>query len=292
MREIAIGLEPAHAMDILHRDLKPDNILIDTAGRSWIADFGLAISEDEQVHHRRELAGTPPYMSPEQIQGKIDFLDPRSDVWALGVMFYELLTGKLPFNGKNRKAIAEQICEMDPRPLHQRAPGLLTESMNEVFLRCCAKKPSDRYATVAKFVEALDQLAHDGLCEQNLQGQTVLSVAELIEGAGPLLPRRSAIESARAIGSLQASERTERATARTAASTVQDASPSRSLDWRWLSALIGLIGIGVVAYPLLFRPELRTTVAEESTELPSTPDRVTGASPRPNPLGDGSKEKP
>ena len=74
-------------------------------------------------------------IAPEQIQGRVDFMDPRSDIWALGVMLYEMLTGKLPFNGKDRKTLTDQICELDPRPLHQRAPEHLTESMNDVFQR-------------------------------------------------------------------------------------------------------------------------------------------------------------
>lgn len=171
INDIAIGLEPAHRKEILHRDLKPENIMIESSGKCWIADFGLAISEDEQQKQTRELAGTPVYMAPEQIQGRVDFLDPRSDIWAIGVMFYELLTGKLPFNGKTRQALTEQICEMDPRPLQQRAPGHLTEEMNEIFLRCCAKKPADRFATVGELADAIDHLIAGGLSEVNIHGE-------------------------------------------------------------------------------------------------------------------------
>lgn len=173
LRDMALGLEPAHAQEILHRDLKPDNVLIDESGQAWIADFGLAISEEEQEGCPREFAGTPPYMAPEQINGRIDFMDPRSDIWALGVMYYEMLSGKRPFRGKDRRALKEQICELDPRPLQQRDPGRLTEAMNNIFLRCCAKKPSDRYATVRELADDLDDLIASGLSDQNVVGKSM-----------------------------------------------------------------------------------------------------------------------
>ncbi|WP_160148074.1 protein kinase domain-containing protein [Rubripirellula obstinata] len=172
MRDLAIAMAPAHQLDILHRDLKPDNVLIDEKGNAWIADFGLAISENEQTSQRRELAGTPPYMSPEQIKGRIDFLDPRSDLWAFGVMYYELLSGKLPFRGKCRASLTEQICERDPRPLQQYAPKILTDEINQVFAKACAKQPSDRYSTMVEFAEALDDLLDVGLSDQNILGES------------------------------------------------------------------------------------------------------------------------
>lgn len=248
MREIAIGLAPAHAMDILHRDLKPDNILIESTGKVWIADFGLAISEDEQFAQDRELAGTPPYMSPEQIKGRVGFLDPRSDIWALGVVFYEVLSGKLPFNGKSRKAISEQICELDPRPLHQRAPGLLTQSMNDVFRRCCAKTPSDRYTTVGEFVEALDQLALQGLSSQNIHGDTT----ELF-GSFASDPARRMLGSAsdsvnRFPSGTHRDSHTVRSSTRLSSESLIDRLPAALAGRKWLVSPVVLTLAAIVAY--------------------------------------------
>lgn len=155
MYHLGLGLMTAHRQDMLHRDLKPDNILLDVNGVPWIVDFGLAISEQEQVGRRRELAGTPPYMSPEQIRGRVDFMDARSDIWALGVIYYELLSGGLPFAGRTRDQLAEQICQRDPKSLHQRDPDRLTEDMDALFRRCCAKEPSQRFASVDELSNAL-----------------------------------------------------------------------------------------------------------------------------------------
>ena len=168
MRDVAVALASAHRQGIYHRDLKPDNVLIDGNGVPWIADFGLAISESEQAQRKGEIAGTLIYMSPEQIQGRADWLDGRSDIWALGIMLYELLLGKPPFVGKNRQSLMEQICHREPRPLQQSSASLTP--LNDVFIKCCAKNASDRYASVEELSEALSLLIENGLPTQTIDG--------------------------------------------------------------------------------------------------------------------------
>lgn len=256
-REIALALEPAHLQDILHRDLKPDNILIEQNGWPWIADFGLAISEEEQQGSKRELAGTPPYMSPEQIIGRVDFMDPRSDIWAVGVMFYEMLSGKLPFPARQRKSLVEQICELDPRPLHQRAPGLLTEAMNEVFLRCCAKKASDRYATVRELAADLDRLIEEGLSPINIFGQQTNShLSEIVDESSQLSRIRSGTVPVQGYSTRSARE-----------PSVEEQTPGHSKKV-WAS-LIGIAATCIVAwfaYANFFRPDASVTVVAENVD--------------------------
>ncbi|MEM9644506.1 MAG: serine/threonine-protein kinase, partial [Planctomycetota bacterium] len=166
---LASGLRTPHEQGMLHRDLKPDNILLDVDGKPWIVDFGLAILEKDQVGAARQLAGTPPYMSPEQIQGRIDFMDARSDIWSLGIIFYEMLCGTLPFRGKSREDLTQQICSRDPKPLHQRDSKRLTEQMDQFFRSCCAKEPQDRFATVDQLSAAISELARQYVTDWDLE---------------------------------------------------------------------------------------------------------------------------
>jgi serine/threonine protein kinase/formylglycine-generating enzyme required for sulfatase activity len=141
---VAEAVAFAHQKNVFHRDLKPANILLDERNQPRVADFGLALHESEQ-QHRREYAGTLPYMSPEQVRCETNRLDGRSDTWSLGIIFYELLTGRRPFRG-SKEEIADQIKYRDPRPPRELKPDLPPE-LERICLKCLAKPVAQRYTT-------------------------------------------------------------------------------------------------------------------------------------------------
>lgn len=143
LADVADAVHYAHKRELVHRDLKPSNILFTSDGTSKVSDFGLAIHESAQVNRRGEVSGTPAYMSPEQVRGETHFLDGRSDIWSLGVILYECLTGKLPFHGTTTEEIYEQIQHRDPKPLRQLDDSIPPE-LDELCRRCLRRDPKDR----------------------------------------------------------------------------------------------------------------------------------------------------
>lgn len=158
MRQVCLAVDAAHSAGIVHRDLKPENLLVEPEGRVYVADFGLAILEDDEQNKKgREVAGTPLYMSPEQFAGRVEWLDGRSDIWALGVILYELLSGKTPFTGATLNELRDQIKNKDPRPIHQRDPKV-PSAFDALFRKCCAKNVGDRFASVREMIAELDAI--------------------------------------------------------------------------------------------------------------------------------------
>lgn len=154
MLGIADAIAFAHESGFIHRDLKPENILLDCKKRPLVADFGLAIHETHQRRKRGEISGSPTYMSPEQVRGETHRLDGRSDLWSLGVIFYELLTGRPPFLGKDRLEIFDEVLHREPTPLRQRRPEIPHE-IDRICQRCLAKRVVDRYPSVHDLMDDL-----------------------------------------------------------------------------------------------------------------------------------------
>jgi len=143
--QIARGLEKAHAKEIVHRDIKPANILITEDSQAKLVDFGLAKLAGRTILTREGTTlGTVAYMSPEQTEGT--HIDHRADIWALGVVLYEMLCGERPFKGEYEQAVMYSILNEEPEPLRKVNPAVPKE-LEEVVLHTLAKNPTDRYQT-------------------------------------------------------------------------------------------------------------------------------------------------
>jgi WD40 repeat protein len=161
-QKLAAALHHAHQSGIVHRDLKPANVLIDSAGEPHITDFGLARREMGEVTMTMDgvVVGTPAYMPPEQARGQSHTADRRSDVYSLGVIFFELLTGELPFRG-NVRMVTQQILNEEP-PNPRKLNATIPRDLETITLKCLEKDPAGRYATAQDLSDDLGRfLRHE-----------------------------------------------------------------------------------------------------------------------------------
>jgi len=156
---IALALHHAHQRRLIHRDVKPANILLeDPRATPYVADFGLAIREEDYLKDSRP-AGTPSYMSPEQICGEGHRLDGRSDIFSLGVILHEMLTGQKPFPGRTRSEVFHQLTSVDPKPPRE-LDDTIPPELERICLKALSRRVADRYATAADFAEDLRHWKH------------------------------------------------------------------------------------------------------------------------------------
>lgn len=156
--QVAAALAYAHAQGVLHRDIKPGNLLLDRQGQVWVTDFGLArLLDQHETAVSQHIAGTPQYMAPEQFRGQVDV---RSDVYSLGVTLYELLARGPAFPGRTRAEVIEKILRGDLKPLRHRAPSV-SRDLETVVMKALAREPRDRYATAAALAADLRAVEED-----------------------------------------------------------------------------------------------------------------------------------
>ena len=179
--QVASALAYAHSHDVIHRDIKPDNILF-LAGQAVVADFGIARAISAGGWKRKDLleerVGTPAYMSPEQASGGSRAVDHRSDLYSLGCVLYEMLTGEPPFRGTTPEDLVVQHLEAEPAPVETRRATVPPE-LRRLVGRALSKNPADRYATAHQFAEAIARVQ---------QGEAAAATP-----AEPLPVRRAAI---------------------------------------------------------------------------------------------------
>ena len=185
VHSLALSLDKAHQQRLYHRDIKPANILLRPNGSPVITDFGLAISEAEQLGRGRSVDGTYSHMSPEQARGEVDLLDGRSDIYSLGVILFELLTGRLPFLGTSRNELLHQIIHKPALPLRTLKPTIPAK-LDEICLKCLAKDPTQRYATGQDLATALQEWEQSHEKLESVESPVIVPLVEI-----PLSPLKN-----------------------------------------------------------------------------------------------------
>ena len=173
---ICAPLKLVHKYGWTHRDLKPANIVIDKSGEASLLDFGLAVSETEAAKQMGQVAGTAAFMSPEQASGNTQLVDGRTDIWALGAIFYRMLTGKMPFQN------FDQIRSGVHRPASMREPTL-GKQIDQVFKKFFATQIDQRFSSISAVEESLRALKGEAsVSQQNSQSKTTLVTAIAVVG--------------------------------------------------------------------------------------------------------------
>ncbi|HEV8119100.1 MAG TPA: protein kinase [Thermoanaerobaculia bacterium] len=285
--QIASALSAAHAAGIVHRDIKPENVMLRHDGIVKTLDFGIAKLTEQPpigsadtdapegtsfITERGVVLGTDAYLSPEQARS--GSLDGRSDIWSLGVVLYEMVAGRLPFEGETSSHVIVAILERDPAPLARFAPGVPPE-LQRIVRKCLAKKPDERYQTARDLMTDLRNLRRD----LDLQGGLERSAAPHGTGARTEAPDRESRALTQAIH--DAAPRGG-ATIRPMSSAEYVVTSVQRHKAR-ASVIAALIAIAVAASILFLRPRGASSLTEKDTILLTDVVNTTG-----DPVFDGT----
>jgi serine/threonine protein kinase len=201
--QIARALEAAHARGIIHRDIKPSNILLSRAGQPKLADFGLAKSLDggQNLSGSGDIIGTPRYMSPEQTLAVPEEVDARTDIYSLGAVMYEMLTGRPPVDGPNILTILRKLTDEEPVPIRALTSAVPDEAA-ALCQRAMAKTKEDRFPTAGEFAAALEGYLVRGFGSVQADSRLSLESASLPNAGRRYLSRRRVVAAALAVALL------------------------------------------------------------------------------------------
>ncbi|MBN1874357.1 MAG: protein kinase [Anaerolineae bacterium] len=277
--QIGRALGYAHSYGVIHRDVKPSNVLLDAQGNAFLMDFGIAklVAGTARFTNTGAVIGTPAYMAPEQGMGQE--LDHRCDIYALGIVLYEMVTGHVPFDAETPLAVLLKHVH-DPLPLPRSARPDLPEPVERIILKALAKRPEDRFQTAAVMAETLEKVVAGAWSEEDLPqlpGEPTATMP-LVEGTGTkVMPSTSDQHIQTPITAIPSSPFIEEAPLPTPTTT----SPRKSAPWLWWT--LGLGGLGVlVSIILAFVFFIRPYIGDEKVKeipviLPTATARQTDA---------------
>src|SRR5882672_1967684 len=248
MEQTSSALQFAHERNVVHRDIKPANLMLTADDTVKVTDFGTAkILQFGTVQQTAHVMGTPSYMSPEQVKGRV--VDGRSDIFSLGVMLYEMVTGEKPFPGQNITTVIYKIVNEDPVPPRTIDPSI-HPGLSGVILKALAKEPATRYQTCKEMLEDLKNYRALSAMDTPTSATAVMNASPeaTIASPKPLIGHNDDLQAAHTARSLLARAATPSHTPALRRTGVLEPKPERRKSSPIWSILLGLVLIGVIVY--------------------------------------------